>query len=450
MEEYRPIPEQSPTPVSAPHSIEAERSVLGSMLLDQGALDLALERLEPVDFYMPAHQDIFECIRGLRDGGDAVDSVTLVAELDRLGKLRAVGDAPYITELALYTPSAANVEQYIDIVEERSVLRQLIRAGGQIAKDSLDGERELAEVLNDAERRIYDISMKKAADSLLPIQKTMYDTFGKMGELMNLKGSLTGVPSGFIDLDSKTSGLQKSDLIIIAARPSMGKTSFAMNIAQYASFHAGKSVVMFSLEMDREQLIMRMFCTEAEVDMQRVKTGAATPEEMMKIADLLPMMEQSQLYIDDTAGATVPEIRSKCRRHKARYGLDMVVIDYLQLMHSPKKTDSRQQEISEITRSLKVLARELDVPILLLAQLSRAPEQRQDHRPIMADLRESGAIEQDADIILMLYRDSVYDPDADDSEAEVIIAKHRNGPTGTVPLVWLGQYTKFKNKAYEG
>jgi len=447
MEDIRPITQQANTPVSAPHSVEAERSVLGSMLLEQGALDLAAERLEAQDFYLPAHQDIFDTICNLRNTGGAVDTVTLIAQLDRIGKLRAVGDAEYVTSLFVNTPTAANVEQYIAIVEERSVLRQLIRAGSEITKDGLTGERELGEILNDAERRIYDISMKKTADSLQPIQKTMYETYGRMGELMNLKGTLTGIPTGFTDLDAKTSGLQKSDLVIIAGRPSMGKTSFVMNMAQYAALHAGKSVVMFSLEMSREQLIMRMFCSEAEVNMQRVKTGEASAEEMMKIADILPLMDQSKLFIDDTAGATVPEIRSKCRRHKAKYGLDLIVIDYLQLMTSPKKTDSRQQEISEITRSLKVLARELDVPILLLSQLSRAPEQRADHTPVMADLRESGAIEQDADIIILLYREQVYDETADNT-ADIIVAKHRNGPTGTVRLVWLGEYTKFKNLAY--
>ncbi len=441
-EQYIPVPAAA----TAPHSIEAERSVLGSMLLEQEAMDLAIERLVPSDFYSPAHQDIFGCILDMRNTRGTVDAVTLIAELDRQGKLRAVGDADYIVGLSLSTPSAANIEQYIGIVEERSVLRQLIRAGGEISRDSMSGERELAAILDDAERRIYDISMRKTADSLLPIQDTLYEVYGRMGELMNRSGALTGTPTGFVDLDSKTSGLQRSDLIIIAGRPSMGKTSLAMNIAQYAAFHAEASVVMFSLEMSREQLVMRMLCSEAEVDLQKVKTGQIDQTELNKMAQKLGVMGSGKMFIDDSAGATVPDIRSKCRRHKAKHGLDLIVIDYLQLMHSPKKTENRQQEISEITRSLKVLARELDVPILLLSQLSRAPEQRADHTPVMADLRESGAIEQDADIILMLYREAVYNEEADNT-AEVIVAKHRNGPTGVVELVWLGELTKFKNKA---
>jgi len=449
MEQYSaPAIESAPVTAAPPHSTEAERCVLGSMLLSQPAADLALERLNASDFFIPAHQDIFAAIRLIRDSGRALDTVTLIAELDRTGKLRAVGDAPAVMELSVYTPTAANVEQYVDIVEERSVLRQLMRAGGEIAEDALSAERPVGEIVNDAERRIYDISMRRSADSLLPIQESMYETYGRMGELMNLKGKLTGVPTGFLDLDSRTSGLQPSDLIIIAGRPSMGKTSFAMNIAQHAAFHGGASVAVFSLEMSREQLIMRMFCTEAEVNMEAIKNGTATTDDMMKIAGVLPIMEQSRMYIDDNAGATVPEIRSKCRRHKARYGLDMVVIDYLQLMRSPGKADNRQQEISEITRSLKILARELSVPILLLSQLSRAPDQRADHRPVMADLRESGAIEQDADLIMMLYREQVYDPEADNT-AQVIVAKNRNGATGPIDLWWMAEYTKFKNVAYE-
>ncbi len=432
--------------MGAPHSLRAERSVLGSMLLSQNAMDIAIERLKSTDFYTPAHQDIFLCMSDMRSLGVAVDAVTLVAELEKRGKLEQIGDASYIVELAASTPSAANIEQYVLIVEERSVLRALIRAGNDIAKDSVAQELPLLEIINDAERRIYDISMRNTADTLLPVQSTMYDTYARLGTVMQDKGKLKGLATGFIDLDAMTSGLQKSDLVIIAGRPAMGKTSFVMNIAQHAALHEGASVVVFSLEMSRDQLITRMFCTEAEVDMGAIKLGTANHDDIMKITDVLPYFENSKLFIDDSAGATVPEIRSKCRRHKAKHGLDLIAIDYLQLMHSPKKTDSRQLEISELTRSLKVLARELDVPILLLSQLSRGPENRADHRPMMSDLRESGAIEQDADIIMMLYREQVYDETAD-STANVIVAKHRNGSTGTIDLVWQGEYTKFKNMA---
>ncbi len=436
-------------PASIPYSLEAEKSVLGSMMLSPTALDLAVEQLSPEDFYLPAHQDIYACMQQLRNANKPVDSVTLVAELDRLGKLAAVGDAAYIGALYSFTPTAASAAHYIAIVSERSTQRQLIHAGNDIAADGLDTEKDIAAMLSDAERRIYDISMRRATDTLKPVQETMFDTFTRMGELMNLRGALTGVPSGFMDLDAMTSGFQKSDLVIIAGRPSMGKTSFAMNIAGYAAMQKGMNVIIFSLEMSREQLIMRMFATEAEVNMQNIKTGSVSEAEMSKLSDVLGPMSESRLFIDDSAAATVPEIRSKCRRHKAKNGLDMIVIDYLQLMQSARKSDSRQLEISEITRSLKVLARELDVPILLLSQLSRAPEQRTDHHPMMADLRESGAIEQDADVILLLYREQVYDAEAG-NEAEVIIAKHRNGPTGVVKLVWLGEITKFKNMAYQG
>ncbi len=447
MEELRL--EHEPTPVTAaPHSSAAEISVLGSMLLDAAALDMAIEMLEPTDFYFPANQDIFSCMRMLRGSGAPVDSVSLVAELDRVGKLRAVGDVAYIADLTMQTVSAADVEHYINIVMERSMQRQLIRAGNLISKDAMDTARDLEQVLADAERRIYDITLKRSTDTLLPVQDTMYEAYAHLGELMNLQGRLIGVNTGFADLNSKTSGLKKSDLIIVAGRPAMGKTSFAINIAQYAALHDARSVVIFSLEMAREQLITRMFSSEAEVDMQKLLTGTTTEADLIKIAQVLGLMGNSKLFIDDSAGATVPEMRSKCRRLKARHGLDLIVIDYLQLMRSSKKTDNRQQEISDITRSLKILARELDVPIIVLSQLSRGPEQRKDdHRPMISDLRESGAIEQDADIVMLLYREQVYNEEADNT-AEVIIAKHRNGPTGTVKLYWMGEYTKFKNLAY--
>ncbi len=434
--------EQPKVRQTAPHSVEAEKSVLGSMLIDANALDLALEQLQSADFFVPAHQDIFACMQSIRARGQAFDLVLLIAELEKQGKLKQVGDVSYVTDLSLLTPTAANAAQYIRIVAEHSVQRQLIRAGSEIARESMEGDKDLEQILNDAERRIYDISMKQAADTLLPVQDTMYETYTHIGELMNLKGALTGLSTGFSELDAKTSGLQKSDLIIIAGRPSMGKTSFAINIAQHVALRGHKSVVVFSLEMSREQLVMRMFSSEAQIDMQRIKSGAITPDELERVAGVLGPMGQSKLFIDDSATATVPELRSKCRRLKARQGLDLIVIDYLQLMQSPKRTDSRQQEISDITRSLKVLARELDVPIILLSQLSRGPEQRADHRPLMADLRESGAIEQDADLVILLYREQAYDEDADNT-AEIILAKHRNGPTGTVYLAWLGEYTKF-------
>jgi replicative DNA helicase len=434
---------------AAPHSTEAEKSVLGSIMISPEAMELASESLMPSDFYVPAHRDLFEAAKTLQEHGRAVDIVTLVDALGQSGTLERIGGVSYITELSIFTPSAANASHYIHIVKERSVLRQLMKAGSDIARDATDGEKDSDKALDDAERRIFDISMKKSADSLLPIQETLFKSYERIGELMKLNGAITGVPTGFIDLDKLMSGLQKSDLVIVAGRPSMGKTAFALNIASNAGIRGGSSVAIFSLEMSREQLVMRMLCSEAEVDMQQVKTGRIGDQDLIKLAEALDPMNRGKIYIDDTAGASVSEIRSKCRRHKARHGLDLIVIDYLQLMQGPRKADSRQQEVSEITRAMKILAKELNVPVILLSQLSRAPEQRGgDHRPLMSDLRESGAIEQDADVVILLYRAAQYDEEADNT-SEIIVAKHRNGPTDTVKLAWRGEYTKFANLAYQ-
>ncbi|MDR1620190.1 MAG: replicative DNA helicase [Clostridiales bacterium] len=432
----------------SPHSLPAEISVLGSMLLDEAAQDLCVEQLQAQDFFDPANQQIFACMFAMREKGAPVDSVTLLAELDRLGQLRAVGGAGYLSELLMQTYTAANVGQYSKVVRERSLQRRLINAGNAIARDGMSTEIEIEQMLNDAERRIYDITISKNDDTLVPIQSLLVDAYTQVEALQKNSGRVTGVPTGFIDLDSKTSGLKKSDLIIIAGRPTMGKTSFAINIAQHAALREGRTVAIFSLEMAKEQLIMRMFSTEAHVDLQRILTGRLDNEETVSIALQLENFEKSKLFIDDNPNASVPAIRSKCRRLKARHGLDLIVIDYLQLMRASGKSENRQQEVSEITRSTKILARELDVPIVLLSQLSRAPEQRKDdHRPMLSDLRESGAIEQDADIVMLLYREQVYDDEAD-NVAEIIIAKHRNGPIGTVKLCWLGEYTKFDNLSY--
>ncbi len=433
-----------------PHSVDAERSVLGSMLLDANALELALEQLRPEDFYLPAHETIFACMRDIRNAGGAVDLVTLANELERHGKLDMAGGAAGLSELLGFVPTAANVQEYIGIVEEKSVRRQLIRAGGDIARDGMNDEAGLEKVLNDAERRIYDISMRKSEDSLVPVEEIVPGAFAEIGELMNLRGKLTGVDTGFIDLNRMTGGFQKSDLIIVAARPAMGKTAFALNIAQHAALHDGRTVVIFSLEMSARQLVMRMLCTEATVESQKIKEGVIDPEDTNRLLEVMEPMSRSGLYIDDTGGISVPEIRSKCRRLKARRGLDMVVIDYLQLMQSGggRRSDSRTQEVSDMTRQLKLLARELEVPVVLLAQLNRGPETRQDHTPMIADLRESGSIEQDADMVILLYRPAVYD-ETEDNTSHAIIAKHRHGPTGTVLLAWQGEYTRFMNLAQE-
>jgi replicative DNA helicase len=436
---------QNQTPPNAP---DAERSVLGSMLMDANALELAAEQLKAEDFYAPAHETIFSAMVAVHSGGNAVDLVTTSAELTRHGMLERAGGLTYLSDLMSFVPTAANVQNYIDLVEAKSVQRQLIRAGGDIARDGMNDEKELEQTLNDAERRIYDISMRKVQDSLTPIEEIVPGAFNEIGELMSRKGKITGVPSGFTELDRQTNGFQNSDLVIIAGRPAMGKTSFAINIAQYAAVHDQRVVVVFSLEMSCQQLVMRMLCTEASVESQKIKEGLIGNAELGRLMEVMEPMSRARLFIDDSGAITVPEIRSKCRRLKARMGLDMIVIDYMQLMQSAngRKNDNRMAEISDITRQLKLLARELNIPILLLSQLNRGPEQRTDHTPMISDLRESGSIEQDADMVILLYRPAVYDETADNT-SQVIIAKHRHGPTGTVELAWQGEYTRFRNLA---
>lgn len=441
--------EEVRTPNTPPHSIEAEKSILGSMLLSRPAVEQAMETLRGEDFYLARHQDIFDAIRSLYERGDAVDSVTVIDALDRAGKLAAAGGVMYITELSLFVPSAANAAHYIRIVEERSVMRQLIEASSAIASDAFSGEKSLEQILDDAERAIFNISMKKTSDTMVHIRETLMACYNRVGELMKLNGALTGVTTGFRDLDELTSGLQPSDLVIIAGRPSMGKTAFALNLAQNAAIKGKKTVCLFSLEMSREQLVQRMLCSDSGVNMQSVRTGSISDMDLVKIATSLDPLSKADIYIDDSPGCGVAEIRSKCRRLKSRTGLDMIVIDYLQLMQTSGKHDNRVLEISETTRKLKIMARELNVPVILLSQLSRGPEQRSDHRPVMADLRESGAIEQDADVIMLLYRPAVYDQ-SDDNTTEVIVAKHRNGPTATVKLAWLGEVARFADMDNSG
>lgn len=441
--------EEVRNPNTPPHSIEAEKSILGSMLLSRPAVEQAMETLRGEDFYLARHQDIFDAIRSLYERGEAVDSVTVIDALDRAGKLAAAGGVMYITELSLYVPSAANAAHYIRIVEERSVMRQLIDASSAIASDAFSGEKSLEQMLDDAERAIFNISMKKTSDTMVHIRETLMACYNRVGELMKLNGALTGVTTGFRDLDELTSGLQPSDLVIIAGRPSMGKTAFALNLAQNAAIKGKKTVCLFSLEMSREQLVQRMLCSDSGVNMQSVRTGSISDMDLVKIATSLDPLSKADIYIDDSPGCGVAEIRSKCRRLKSRTGLDMIVIDYLQLMQTSRKHDNRVLEISETTRKLKIMARELNVPVILLSQLSRGPEQRSDHRPVMADLRESGAIEQDADVIMLLYRPAVYDQ-SDDNTTEVIVAKHRNGPTATVKLAWLGEVARFADMDNSG
>ena len=445
--------ERAETRQQPPHSTEAEQSVLGSMLLDANALEIALEQLRPEDFYVPSHEQIFTAMQDLRNRGQAVDLVTVTEELERYGKLESAGGPAYLAEMFANVPTAANIADYVGIVEEKSVRRQLMRAGGEIIAEGSREESEIDKVLDAAERRIYDISMRKSEDSVVPISEVVPGAFAEIGEMMNRKGKLTGINTGFYTLNKMTNGFQKSDLIIVAARPATGKTAFALNIAQYAAMHDKRNVIIFSLEMSAQQLVMRMLCSEAVVESQKIKEGTIDPNDTDKLLQVLDPMSKCGIFIDDTGGVSVADVRSKCRRLQARQGLDMIVIDYLQLMTAGggRKGDSRTQEVSDMTRQLKLLARELNVPVVLLAQLNRGPETRTDHRPMISDLRESGSIEQDADMVILLYRPANY-PDCPPEEINIgyaIVAKHRHGPTGDVKLVWQGEYTRFMNLAEE-
>lgn len=430
-----------------PQNIEAEQSVLGAMLLDKEALSNVAEIISSQDFYRDDHKEIFEAIMDLYERAEPIDLITVSEQLKARGSLDGIGGLEYLTNLANAVPTTANAKHYAKIVEEKSILRRLIRVSSEIVNMSYEASEEVSYVLDKAEKNIFDVLQKRNAQGFSPIKEVLIDTFNRLEELYNNKGFVTGIATGFTDLDYKTAGLQNSDLILIAARPAMGKTSFVLNIAQYAAIHGKVPVAIFSLEMSKDQLVNRMLCSEAMVDSQKIRTGKLEDSDWQKVARALGPLSEAPIYIDDTPGVTAMEIRAKCRRLKIEKNLGLVVIDYLQLMQGRSRgNDSRQQEISEISRSLKILAKEINVPVLTLSQLSRAPEQRADHRPILSDLRESGAIEQDADIVMFLYRDDYYNPDTEKKNiAEAIIAKHRNGSTGTVELAWLGQYTKFAN-----
>jgi replicative DNA helicase len=429
-----------------PHSMEAEQSVLGSMLLDSESVSAASGALKGEDFYSKAHKEIYEAMLDIYERGEPVDLVTLVEELRQRGTLEGVGGVTYISDLSMAVPSTANVKYYIRIVEEKSVLRRLIVASNEIIRESYEAQEELDIILDGAEKRIFEISQRQIKDYFESIKDILIDTYAKIEELSKNKGNITGVPTGFSEFDQKTSGLHPSDLILVAARPSMGKTSFVLNIAQHVALYEKVPVAIFSLEMAKEQLVQRMLSAEANVELQKIRTGDLTDDDWLKLVKAAGPLSQAPIYIDDTAGISAMEIRSKARRLKMERGMGLLIIDYLQLMSGRGKTENRQQEISEISRSLKALARELRVPVIALSQLSRAPEARTQHRPMLSDLRESGAIEQDADVVAFIYRDEYYNPDTEKKNiAEIIIAKQRNGPTGTIELVWLGQYTKFAN-----
>lgn len=427
-----------------PNNLEAEQSVIGSMLLDKEAISTASEILRGEDFYKEAHHQIFDAMMELNDKNEPVDLVTLVDSLRGKGILETVGGITYLSNLVSSVPTTANVKYYAKIVEEKSTLRKLIKSSTELTGRCYSDSEEVFSIIDKAEKDIFDISQKITTHDFEPMSKILEKGFNEIERLYKNKGAVTGVPTGFPELDSKTSGFQKGDMVLIAARPSMGKTAFALNIASNAAIRFNNSVAIFSLEMSKDQLAQRMLCSEANIDMLKLRTGNLEEDDWVRLAKCAGPLAGAKIFIDDTPGATVIEMKSKCRRLKMEHGLDLIIVDYLQLMQGRAGTENRQQEVSEISRSLKALAKEIDAPVIACAQLSRAPEIRADHRPMLSDLRESGSIEQDADIVMFLYRDEYYNKESDKKNiAEVIIAKQRNGPTGTVELAYIGQYTKF-------
>lgn len=429
-----------------PHNLGAEQSVLGAMMLDHEAVVAAMDELKPEEFYTKAHTEIYSAMMQLYGFATPIDLITVTEELERRNTIQEVGGAVYLTDLTLNVPSTSNVTNYIKIIKDKAVLRRLISAANEIVSDGYGAGEDVAMILDHAEKLVFDVVQREGASDFAEIKSVLVDTVNKITEVAQQEGQVIGITTGFMDIDAKTTGLHPADFILIAARPSMGKTSLVLNIARNAAMIDRAPVAIFSLEMARDQLVQRLLSAESHVELQKIRTGELTDEDWHKIIEASEHLAQSPIYIDDTPGITVMEMRSKARRLKLEHGLKMIVIDYLQLMSGSGKTESRQQEISEISRGLKGLARELEVPVISLSQLSRAPEARTDHRPMLSDLRESGAIEQDADLVGFLYRDDYYNPETDKRNiAELIIAKQRNGPTGTIELAWLGQFTKFES-----
>ena len=432
-----------------PHSVEAEQAVLGGVLLDNGAWDRIADLLAGAHFYRSEHRAVFDAVAALCEAGQPCDAVTVAERLDRDGQLDSSGGLAYLAELAENTPSAANIAAYAEIVRERAVLRELIRTSTEIADTAFRPEgRGALDLLDDAERRIFELAERGGAGrrESVAIRDVLVSVMERIDELSRRDSTITGVSTGFEDLDRKTAGLQQGDLVIVAGRPSMGKTSFSMNLVEEAAIKAKLPVIVFSMEMPAEQLVMRLLSSLGQIDQQKVRTGKLEQEDWPRLTSALAMLNDTNVFIVDDAALTPTELRARCRRLKREHGLGLVVIDYLQLMHVPGTRENRATEISEISRSLKALAKELMVPVVACSQLNRSLEQRQDKRPVMSDLRESGAIEQDADLILFIYRDEVYNEESKDKgKAEIIIGKQRNGPIGRVELAFLHQYTRFEN-----
>ena len=432
-----------------PHSAEAEKSVLGAAMLSKDALFDVMEVVKPADFYDENHKEIFQAMIDLNRKNAPVDALTVAEELKKRNSLEMVGGRAYIASLSSMTPTTSNAMEYGRIVAEKASVRRLIETADDIVTKGYDGTMDANQMLDYAESGIFEISQARQKGQYSHIRDVLVENLAIIDRAEQMDGGLTGITTGFSKLDEMTSGMQKSDLIILAARPAMGKTAFALSLARNAAVKGKASVMIFSLEMAKEQLTQRLLSMESKVDLQTLKTGRLERRDWDDLNVALDILSNSNIHIDDTAGISIMEMKSKCRRLKSEAGLDLVIIDYLQLMNPEGKADSRTQEISVISRNLKLLARELDCPVLVLSQLSRAPEQRTDHRPMLSDLRESGSIEQDADIVIFLYRDEYYNKEDTEKpgECEVIVAKHRSGPTGSVDVAWIERYTQFKDKA---
>ncbi len=441
------MPEENLVPRIPPHSDEAEQSVLGSILIDPEAVSAATENLKPEDFYDPKHKEIFEAVLDLSSKGTAVDVVTVKSRLESRGTLEQSGGMKYLGQLATAVPNSVYVKNYVRIVRERALYRRFIKMANGILSESFSTQTPIEELSESVEKEVFNILQNRGSEDFQHISTLLGESFEGIEQIARNHGQIPGIPTGLIDLDQKLAGLHNSDLILIGARPSMGKTALGLNIIQNAAVRAGKTCAVFSLEMSGAQVANRLLGCEAGVNMEHMRTGELEDEEWVKLVDALGVIAESQIYVDDTGGITLSQVRSKCRKLKIEHGLDLIMIDYLQLMSgSSRNSDNRQQEISEISRGLKMLARELNIPIIALSQLSRSLEARSDHRPMMSDLRESGAIEQDADVVMFIYRDEYYHPDTEDKGvAEIIVSKQRNGSVGTVKVRYDGQYVRFSN-----
>jgi replicative DNA helicase len=435
---------------SQPHNAEAERTVLGAILVDNSAFNSAAELLTRDDFHREAHRRIFDAMASLAEHSRTIDLVTLKDELARAQALESVGGAGYLAALVDGVPRVTNVAQWCRIIKEKAVLRSLIQAGNRIVQSAYDADEDAALILDKAEKAIFDIAERRVRQGFVSIREIVKESFRTIDQLSQSKELVTGLPTGFVDLDEKTSGLQKGDLVIVAARPSMGKTSLCLNVAQNATARTGETIGVFSLEMSKEQLVLRLLCSDARVDSQRLRTGNLTEKDWARLAGAYAGLSQARIFIDDSASLSPLDMRAKCRRLKAEHGLGLLIVDYLQLMSGGGRVENRQQEISSISRALKGIAKELEVPLIALSQLSRAPEARTDRRPQLSDLRESGAIEQDADVVMFIYREEVHNPTPENQGlAELIIAKQRNGPTGSVKLAFLREFTRFENLEWQ-